>query len=84
MGNIIGSGEDALREWVQKCYSLGGIPLVRREYRGKPLANNGVGVNCLGKNEECQGGIIINIPDTVLQELESRKYKKYKLFLAKG
>lgn len=78
MANVIGSGVDALRAWIQRCESAGGVPLVKTKYGGKPLPNSSVIVACWGHREEVPGGEITNIPADVIQRLQSaRPHYKY-------
>jgi hypothetical protein len=78
MANIIGSGLDALRSWVAQCNAVGGVPIIRTKYGGRPLPNSSVIVACWGHGSEVKGGEITNIPADVLQRLSMTK-DKYKL-----
>jgi hypothetical protein len=78
MANIIGSGVEALRSWVAQCNSVGGVPIIRTKYGGKPLPNSSVIVACWGHGNEVRGGEITNIPADVLQRLSMTK-DKYKI-----
>jgi len=77
MTRIIGSGDDAVKEFTRKCLELGGIPTYVVEYGGMPLRYRGkpaVIVRCYPYGEILQGGIITDVSEELWSKIvEYRK-----------
>jgi len=69
---MIGSGIDALRSFITRCTSAGGVPIFKTKYGGKRLPNNAVIAACWGKGKEVPGGTITNVPEDIITEMEHR------------
>ena len=76
MGRILGSGTEAVREFVERCRREGGVPIIRTRYGGKRLPQSSVIVACWGKGKDVPGGTITDVPTDVIEKLE----KKIKVF----
>jgi len=78
MSNVLGSGTEALRAFISKCLSVGGVPIVRTKYGGKTLKNGKVIVACWGARNEAPGGTIENVPPDIIAMLQKERgaYKK--------
>ncbi|MGC8578136.1 MAG: hypothetical protein ACP5KW_09155 [Thermoproteota archaeon] len=78
MAKVLGSGVGALQEFIRKCETAGGVPIIRTKYGGRPLKNNRVIVACWGAREEAPGGTIENVPPDVIATLQKERgaYKK--------
>jgi len=72
MGKVLGSGIEAIRSFIAKCTSAGGVPIFRTKYGGKRLPNNSVVAACWGKGSEVPGGTITNVPVDIINEMEKR------------
>jgi len=82
MARVIGSGVEALKEFVRKCKAAGGVPLIRTKYGGQRLPNNAVIVACWGKGKEVPGGMITDIPANLIEQFE-KTTGDYKILLEK-
>ena len=72
MARILGTGTEALRDFIKKCLAAGGIPLIRTRYGGKRLPENSIIVACWGKGKEVPGGTIKGVPTEIIEEAEKR------------
>jgi len=72
MGNVLGSGIEALRTFISRCISAGGVPIFRTKYGGKRLPGNAVIAACWGKGKEVPGGTITDVPTDIIAEMEKR------------
>jgi len=73
MTRVIGSGREALINWVKTCIEAGGIPTFVVEYAGKPLPNNSVLVRCYMAGDKVKGGVITDVPTDLLEKIKSAK-----------
>jgi hypothetical protein len=72
MGRILGTGTEALKEFISKCLAAGGVPIVRTRYGGRRLPESSVIVACWGKGKEVPGGTIRGVPAEIIEEAEKR------------
>jgi hypothetical protein len=72
MARILGTGVEALRDFISKCLAAGGTPLIRTRYGGRRLPENSVVVACWGKGREVPGGTIKGVPADIIEEAEKR------------
>jgi len=72
MGRVLGTGLEAIREFIQKCLAAGGVPIFRTKYGGKRLPGNAVIAACWGKGKEVPGGTITGVPEDIIAEMEKR------------
>ncbi len=78
MSRVLGSGTEALKAFISKCLGVGGVPIIRTKYGGRPLRGNKVIVACWGAKDEAPGGTIENVPSDVIAMLQKERgaYKK--------
>jgi hypothetical protein len=72
MTRVLGSGIEALRDFVEKCIRAGGVPIIRTRYGGRRFPENKVVVACWGKGKEVPGGTILNVPSDIIEEAEKQ------------
>lgn len=70
MARVIGSGLDAVKEFIRKCLAAGGVPIFRTKYGGKRLPENSVIAACWGKGNVVKGGTIKNVPSHIIDKME--------------
>lgn len=69
MANDIGSGVEALAEWMRRCSEAGGTPQIRTEFVRKFTSD--VIVACYGAGKKVKGGTITDLPPQLVSELRS-------------
>jgi len=67
MARTIGSGVNALMEFVKKCTGVGGIPQIRTGYGGTEFSDKVI-VACYGKANQVPGGEITDIPKSLIDK----------------
>ena len=72
MSNILGSGVEALVEFVKKCRAAGGTPMLRTGYGGVEFEDKLV-VACWGEADKVPGGTITNIPKQLIDKCRETK-----------
>jgi len=72
MGKVLGSGLEAIRDFIRRCTAAGGVPIFRTKYGGRRLPGNAVIAACWGKGKEVPGGTITDVPIDIINEMEKR------------
>jgi hypothetical protein len=78
MAKIIGSGDNAVKSFVDQCKTAGGIPIIRDRYGGNELPDGEVVVACWGKASQVPGGTVTNVSPSIRNILNSNVRGKYK------
>jgi pyruvate/oxaloacetate carboxyltransferase len=78
MAKVIGTGDSAVKNFVNQCKAAGGIPIIRDKYGGNEFPNGEVVVACWGKASQVPGGTITNVSSSMRELLSSSVKGKYR------
>jgi len=83
MTHVLGSGVEALKEFIAKCKAADGVPMLRTGYGGKEFEGKLV-VACWGAADKVPGGTITGIPQKIVDLCRQTKgdYKYIEEWLA--